>query len=148
MLVCNIIWHPYTIYIYITYTITHYWLFIRWHSLPLTAKKALTQMPYQWLYNPLIKMTAIGFTIQTLQNIIKMLKQSQSTSITIVTEQLATGLGTFLESWKCNILVTTQALMPCLIYTHSTLGVMHIYQVKHSCPHYNLYIKTTLRSCY
>ena len=40
-------------------------------------------------------------------------------------DQSTSGLGRFLECQKCNILVITQALMLCLIYTHSPLGTAH-----------------------
>ena len=43
-------------------------------------------MPYQWLYNPIIKTSNIGYIIETLGDIIKTLKylpQSQSASVTI-----------------------------------------------------------------
>ena len=31
-------------------------------------------MPYEWLYNPTIKQTSVGYIIETLENVIKMLK--------------------------------------------------------------------------
>ena len=39
-----------------------------------------------------------------------------------------------------DLLCITQALLLCLIYMHSSLGIMRIYQAKHSCLCYNLHI--------
>ena len=44
------------------------------NSLPLMAINTLIQMPYQWLCNPIIEISTIGYVIETLQNVIKMLK--------------------------------------------------------------------------
>ena len=44
------------------------------------------------------------------------------------------------ESARRVTLVLTQALVLCLIYTHSPSGVVRIYQAKHSCLCYNLYM--------
>ena len=49
-------------------------------------KNFIKQTPYEWLYNPIIEMNAIGNIIETLGNIIKMLKylpQSLSVFVTI-----------------------------------------------------------------
>ena len=43
-----------TIFMHITCTITHQWLFIWQNSSPFMAIKALIQIPYQRLYNPTI----------------------------------------------------------------------------------------------
>ena len=63
----------------------------------------------------------------------------------MLAEQLSTGLGRFLGCQKCNILVIIQSRVLYLIYIHSPLdtvhvplGVMCIYQAKHSCLCYNL----------
>ena len=43
-------------------------------------------MPYDWLYNSKIEINTIGYVIEMLGNVIKMLKylpQSQSASVTI-----------------------------------------------------------------
>ena len=48
-----------------------------------------------------------------------------------------------------HILVITQALVLCLIYTHSLSCIVHIHQAKHSCLCYNLhtyYTSSTLKS--
>ena len=45
----------------------------------------LMQMPYQWLYNPIIKISTIGYVIETLGNVIKMLKYLlQSLSVSVI----------------------------------------------------------------
>ena len=54
------------IFTYITCTITHHWLLIWWNSLPPMAINTLIQMPYVWLYNPIIKYTSIEYIIETL----------------------------------------------------------------------------------
>ena len=55
-------------------TITYFVLLNRRNCLPLTAINTLIQMPYQWLYNPIIKISTIEYVIETLGNVIKMLK--------------------------------------------------------------------------
>ena len=55
---------------------------------------------------------------------------------------------------KCNILVISRALVPCLKYMHSPSGVAHpravlrIYQAKYLCLGYNLYIYIQMRILY
>ena len=64
----------------------------RRNSSSLTAINTLIQAPYQRLYNPIIKINTIGYIIETLENVIKMLKylpQSQSASVTILGEYMA-----------------------------------------------------------
>ena len=68
--------------------------------------------------------------MEMLENAMKNLKfisQLQSASVNIYklveqSEQSISGFGNFLECQKYNILVITQALMLCLIYTHLPLG--------------------------
>ena len=55
-------------------------------------------------------------------------------------EQSTSGLGRFLECWKCNILVIRQALMLYLKYTHSPSGTAH---PQASC----VYIRQSTLSC-
>ena len=38
------------------------------------AINTLTHIPYQWLYNPIIEISTIGYVIEMLGNVIKMLK--------------------------------------------------------------------------
>ena len=110
------------------------------------AIDTLIQMPYQWLYNPMIEINTIGYVIETLQNIIKMFKylpQLQSASVTIIyklAEQSTSGLGIFLECQKCNILVITQELMLCLVYMYLPLGAAHL---RVSC----IYIRQSTFAC-
>ena len=75
-------------------------------------------------------------------------------------KQWSSGFGRFWECQKCNILVITQALVLCLIYTHSPSirttptrallgccahrGRVRIYQAKHPCLCYNLYLTEEL----
>ena len=47
------------------------------------AIKTLKQTQYQWLYNPIIEITAIGYVIETLENIIKILKIPPTITVTI-----------------------------------------------------------------
>ena len=55
-------------------------------------------------------------------------------------EQSTSGLGRFLEYWKCNLLVITQAPVVDLISTHSPLGA--------ACPWaLCLYIRQSTLSC-
>ena len=117
--------------------IQHIQLVINWqNSSPLTAIKTLKQMPYQWLYNPIIKITASYGML--LGNIIKTLKISPTIIVSVcyyiykLVEQSNSHLGRFLECWKCNILVITQVLVLCLIYTHLPSGIaypqgLHVY---------------------
>ena len=70
--------------------------------------KTLIQMPYQWLYNFIIKITAIGYAIEALGSIIKMLKLPPTITVSVcyyyeLAEQLTLSLGRFLECQKCNI---------------------------------------------
>ena len=51
-----------------------------------------------------------------------------------------TSSGRFLECWKCNMLVATQALVHCLICPHLPLGIVCRYQAMHSCLCYNYYL--------
>ena len=62
-------------------------------------------------------------------------------------EQLASGLGRFLECWKYNMLPITQALVLRQIYTHSPSGIAALYQVnlKLLLPMFKL---THVASCY
>ena len=55
-------------------TITYFVLLNRQNCLPLMAINTLIQTPYQWLYNPIIEISTIEYVIETLGNIIKMLK--------------------------------------------------------------------------
>ena len=55
-------------------------------------------------------------------------------------EHLPSGLGKFLECRKCNILVITQALVLCLINTHSPSGAAH---PRASC----MYIRQSTLAC-
>ena len=49
------------LFMYIAYTIT---TITHWqNSSPLMAIKTLKQMPFQWLYNSIIEITAIGYVI-------------------------------------------------------------------------------------
>ena len=78
-------------------------------------------------YNPINGIITIGYFIETLGNVIKMLKNishnySQHLLLYKLGEQSPSGLGRFLECRKCNILVITQALVLCLIYTHFPSG--------------------------
>ena len=86
------------------------------------------------------------YIIKTLGNVIKMLKYPHTQHLLLykVAEQSNSALGRLLGCWKYNIVVITQALMLCLIYTHSPSGIVHIYQAKHSCLCYNLYIMYTV----
>ena len=71
---------------YITYTITYFVLLNKRSSSPLIAINTFIQIPYQWLYNPIIEISTIGYIIETLGNVIKTLKylpQSQSATVTI-----------------------------------------------------------------
>ena len=93
-------------------------------------------------------MRTIGIVTETLGNVIEMLIQLPTIIIRIC--YYISQLNIFLQVWadflecrKCNILVITQALVLCLTYTHSPLGVVRIYQAKHSCLCYNLYIYLT-----
>ena len=78
------------------------------------AINTLIQMPYQWLYNPITEISTIGYVIETLGNIIKMLKIPPTITVSVLlyklAEQSTSGLGRFLECRKCNILVTYQNL--------------------------------------
>ena len=55
-------------------------------------------------------------------------------------EQYSSGFGRFWECQKCNILVITQALVLCLIYTHSPLGAA---RPRASC----VYIRQSTPAC-
>ena len=55
-------------------------------------------------------------------------------------EHYPSSLGRFLECRKCNILVITQALVLCLIYTHSPLGTA---RPRASC----VYIRQSTLAC-
>ena len=110
-------------------------------------KHFLIQTPYQWLYNPIIKKSTIGYVKVTFGNVIKTLKylpKSQLASVTILYYKLAdqstSGLDRFLECRKCNILVITQALMLCLIHMHSSSGA--------ACPRKScIYIRQSTLAC-
>ena len=129
------------------FCVQHTQLLTKWrNSLPLTAIKALKQMPYQWLYNPIIKITAIQYVIEILGNVIQMTSHMYNHCHSLLLYKLAdykqwtSGLVRFLECRTCNILVVTQALVLCLIYMHLPLGVVRIYQAKHSYLCHNLYL--------
>ena len=47
------------------------------------AIKALKQMRYQWLYNPIIEITAIGYIIEMLGNIIETLKIPPTITVSV-----------------------------------------------------------------
>ena len=73
---------------YITYTFTHYQFFFWHNSSPLTPIKTLAQTLYQWLNNPIIEMTTIGYVTETLGNVIETLEYlplSKLASVTIYT---------------------------------------------------------------
>ena len=52
---------------------------------PLMAIQVLIEMPYEWLYNPTIKQTSVslGYIIETLENVIKMLKEAPIITVSI-----------------------------------------------------------------
>ena len=49
------------------------------------AIQVLIEMPYEWLYNPTIKQTSVslGYIIETLENVIKMLKEAPIITVSI-----------------------------------------------------------------
>ena len=67
--------------------------------LPLMAIKTLKQMPYQWLYEIIIKISASGYIIETLGNVIRILKLPPTITVSVcyykLVEQLMAGLGRF-----------------------------------------------------
>ena len=69
--------------------------------MPPTAIETLKQMPFQWLYNPIIERTAIGYVIETLGNVIEILKIPTTITVSVccykLAEQLSLGLGKFLK---------------------------------------------------
>ena len=73
----------------------------RRNSLPLTAINTLIQMPYQWLYNPIIEISTIGYIIETLENVIKTLKIPPTITVSVcyynykLAEQSTSRLGRF-----------------------------------------------------
>ena len=79
-----------------------------------------------WLYNTTIE---TGYCRNCHKNVgkrhrnVKITSHYHSSHLLLYkrAEHLSSGLGRFLECWKCNILVITQALVLCLIYTHSSL---------------------------
>ena len=90
------------------------------------AIKTSKQMPYQWLYNPIIKIPAIGCMIEVFGNVIKTLKYictshnpCQCLLLYNLAEHSTSSLGRFLEYWKCNIEFITHALLLCLIYIYA-----------------------------
>ena len=61
----------------------------------------LIQTPYEWLYNPIIEISTIGYVIETLGNVIKMFKNAshnhcQCLLLYKLAEQSTSGLGRFL----------------------------------------------------
>ena len=113
------------------------------------AIRTLKQMPYQWLYNPIIEITAIGNIIETLGNIIKMLKISPTITVSVCyyISQLSSGLQVWadFQCRKCNIIniisynTGTCALSDIYALTLRRcvpLGVVHTYQALVHCPIY------------
>ena len=93
-------------------------------------------MPYQWLFNPMIERTAIGYIIETLGNVIKMSKIPPTITVSVCYNISSWAIDfrveQILECRKCNILAITQALVLalivlCQIYKHSPLGVVCVY---------------------
>ena len=97
-------------------------------------------MLYQWLYNPIIEITALGCH----RNIGKMLKIPPTITVSVLLNGLAgwsaLDLGRFSGCRGCGMLVMVWAIMLCVVCVSSPLGVVHIYQAGHSCLCYNLYI--------
>ena len=87
-------------------------------------------MPFQWLYYPIIEITAIG-CVRNFGKRYKNVKIPLTITISVcyynykLAEQLTSGLGRFLERWKCNILVKTQAFMLSLIYIRTRPQALH-----------------------
>ena len=114
-------------------------------------------MPYQWLYNPIIKIhkyyRVCHRNIGKCYKNVKYLPQSRSVSVTIKASWAVDfSLGQILERQKCNKLVITQAIMLCLIHAIALrccvpLGIVRIYQTKYSCLCYNLYIFIYIYIC-
>ena len=108
------------------------------------AINTLIQMPYEWLNTPIIKITTRRYVVETLGNVIKTLKYLQNHSQRLLLHKLAeqstSGLGRFLECQKYNILVITQALVLCLIYTYSPLSTV---RPQVSC----VYIRQSILAC-
>ena len=68
---------------------------------------------------------------ETWGNTLKMLKNTshnhcQCLLLYNLAEQWTSGLGRFLECQKYNILVITQALMLCLIYTYALRRLVYV----------------------
>ena len=97
-------------------------------------------MPCDWLYNPIIKINAIGNVIETLGNIIKTLKISPTITISVcyyisqLHEQWTSGLGRFYSAG--GVYNTGTCALPDIyaltLGRCTPSGIVCIYQVKHS----------------